>query len=255
MEKDEIQINCDFSFTASSRAPLTRQETHSNIPVNNATTTSSVTKPSKVKYFYEDPLPLSMRSTRLEDLWALDIHWKMLTSDRPPNLLEGGIFERLVDLGRFALAARKQEQTTIKAIMSTIIGTPAVTYLIAVGFISTRSKRGAMETKLKVCKICALEMCDSKMCKLFHYEDFTRMIMDKDELESQDQDELAFLKEVSKTGTTAGPGAAGASKAAAQKKSSEQGKKLKMQIKRTKKRKKKKKKPKENLEPVLAPDD
>lgn len=200
-------------------------------------------------------MPLSMRSTRLEDLWALDIHWKMLTSDRPPNRLDEGTFERLVDLGRYSLAARKQEQATVKAIMSSLIGTPSSTYLIAIGFTTIRTKRGAMETRLKSCKNCGLELCTGAYCKLYHYELFTRMIMDKDELENEEREEMAFLKQVTKS---AAGGPESSSKADAKTKkggASSQGKRLKMQIKKVKRKKKKRKKVKENVTAVTAPDD
>ncbi|CAL8096797.1 unnamed protein product [Orchesella dallaii] len=246
VEPEDIQILTDFSFTTSSKDQQ-----------YGSTTTSSGQKTKKCTY--GDPMPQSMSSTRLEDLWTLDIHWKMLTSDRPPNRLEEYYFERLVDLGRFSLTARKLEQATLKAIMSSVIGTPATTYLIALGFVTTRSKRGAMETRLKVCKKCGLELCTGAFCKNYHYEGYTRMILDKDELENQEQDkeELAFLKQVARA---AGGGSSTAvatpsllKKAKASKKSL-QGKKLKLQIRKTK-RKKKKKKSKENLEPVSAPDE
>ncbi|ODN02837.1 hypothetical protein Ocin01_03855 [Orchesella cincta] len=244
VEPEDIQLITDFSFISPTKQ---QQDPHSN--------NSSGQKSKKLSY--GDPLPLSMRSTRLEDLWALDIHWKMLTSDRPPTRLEEYYFERLVDLGRFSLTARKIEQGTIKAIMSAIVGTPATTYLIAIGFVTSRSKRGAMETKLKVCKNCGIELCTGAFCKVYHYEGYTRMILDKDELENQEQDkeELIFLKQVS--GAAAHSASAGTSGGAKKLQGSKslQGKKLKMQIRKTKRKKRKKKKAKENLEPVSANDE
>ncbi|ODN02840.1 hypothetical protein Ocin01_03856 [Orchesella cincta] len=238
---EDIQIITDFSFAS----PTKQQQEVSS------TTVSSGSKSKKISY--EDPLPLCMRTTRLEELWALDIHWKMLTSDRPSSKIEAFFFERIVELGRFALADRKQEQATIKAIMSSVVGTPAVTYLIALGFITTRSKRGAVETKLKVCKNCGLELCTGAFCKVYHYEGYTRMILDDDELENQekDKDELAFLKQVSGAAAASSGGASGKK---AQTSKNLQGKKLKMQIKKTKRKKKKKKKAKENVEAVSAPE-
>ncbi|CAL8096794.1 unnamed protein product [Orchesella dallaii] len=249
---DEIQIITDFSFAS----PAKQQEDY----FSSNSTSSTVNVGSKTKKgTYEDPLPACMRTTRLEDLWALDIHWKMLTHDRPPNRVEEFYFERIVELGRLALAARKLEQATIKAIMSSVIGTPATTYLIAVGFVTTRSKRGAIETRLKMCKNCGLELCTGAFCKVYHYEGYTRMLLDDDELENQEQDkdELAFLKQVSGAASTSkSSGTAGGEKGKnAQAPKSLQGKKLKMQIRKTKrKKKKKKKKAKENLEPVSAPE-
>jgi len=244
VEPEEVQILTDFSFTAPTKQ---NQDASSSTP--------SFSSSKSKKYSYGDPIPLSMRTTRLEDLWALDIHWKMLTSDRPPNRSEEYYFERLVDLGRFSLTARRQEQATIKAIMSSIVGTPATTYLIALGFITTRSKRGALETRLKACKECGIELCSGAFCKVFHYEGFTRMIMDKDELENQEAEELAFLKQVSGAAASGGGGPSSSVKKKVQGSKSLQGKKLKMQIKRTKRKKRKKKKTTENAEHISAPDE
>lgn len=57
---------------------------------------------------------------------------------------------------------------------------------MANGFISYKSKRGTLETKVKSCMECGLELCTGVWCRLGHYEDYTRAIMDKNELAKAD---------------------------------------------------------------------
>jgi hypothetical protein len=51
-----------------------------------------------------DPIPPSMQGVPIEELWAMDIHWKMLTDLRPVNKYEADLFNRLIDMGKYFLS-------------------------------------------------------------------------------------------------------------------------------------------------------
>nr|XP_023023917.1 uncharacterized protein LOC111512056 [Leptinotarsa decemlineata] len=51
-------------------------------------------KAAKDKYTFMDPLPLEMKSLKLDDLAAVSIDWKMLTTLRPKSKVEENYFSR-----------------------------------------------------------------------------------------------------------------------------------------------------------------
>ncbi|CAL8096800.1 unnamed protein product [Orchesella dallaii] len=144
---------------------------------------------SKHTFSYADPVPASMKTVRLDDLAAVDISWRMLTMLRPKNRLEEEIFSRLVELGKLRLATRKFEAKLLEAATSGAPGSQQHAIMASMGIIIMKTKRGGTETRIKTCKECGDELCTGAFCKEFPYESYTRMILDKDELERQEAEE------------------------------------------------------------------
>ena len=184
---------------------------------------------AKHEFSYGDPIPVSMRSVRLEDLAAVDISWRMLTMARPKNKLEEDIFSRIVELGKLRVNTIRHEA---KVLESHSVGLPAAqANLINLGIIVSKNKRGFTETRIRSCKECGEELCSGKWCKEYPYESYTRLMLDKDELEKQEAEEFGGKpRRSSKAPETKGKG--------------KNVKGSKPKIKLRKKRKKKVKKPK-----------
>jgi hypothetical protein len=61
---------------------------------------------------------------------------------------------------------------------------------LSLGFMISKSKKGTMETRIKTCRECGLELCTGAWCKLCHYEFYTRAVLDKEELEAEEKGTL-----------------------------------------------------------------
>ncbi|ODN02838.1 hypothetical protein Ocin01_03854 [Orchesella cincta] len=156
---------------------------------------------SKHTFSYADPVPASMKTVRLDDLAAVDISWRMLTMLRPKNRLEEEIFSRLVELGKLRLATRKFEAKLLEAATSGAPGSQQHAIMASMGIIIIKTKRGGTETRIKTCKECGDELCTGALCKEFPYESYTRMILDKDELERQEAEEAKLAGVSSRRGS------------------------------------------------------
>lgn len=140
---------------------------------------------AKHTFSYSDPIPVSMKAVRLEDLAAVDISWRMLTMLRPKNRLEEEIFNRLVELGKLRLGTRKLEAKILEAATKVAPGSQSYAILASMGIIVMKTKRGSTETRIKTCKECGGEI-ECGYCKDFPYESYTRMMLDRDELEAEE---------------------------------------------------------------------
>jgi hypothetical protein len=160
-------------------------------------------KEGKKEFPYGDPCPASMRSVRLEDLAAVDISWRMLTMLRPKNRLEEDIFSRLVELGKLRLGTRNWEAKQLASAASGAPGSQSNAIMLSMGIVVVKSKRGGVETRIKTCKECGLELCPGILCRgiknhiiefwlevcylaEFPYDSYTRMLVDKDDIEKED---------------------------------------------------------------------
>lgn len=167
---------------------------------------------AKHEYTYGDPVPSSMRTIRLEDLAAVDINWRMLTMLRPANKLEEDIFSRLVELGKLRLSTERYEAKILASSANAAPGSQNLANLANMGIIVSKNKRGVMETRCKVCKECGEELCTGAWCKEFPYESYTRMLLDKDELERQEQEEAGGVAVNGEAGRRASTNKKGAGK-------------------------------------------
>lgn len=70
---------------------------------------------------------------------------------------------------------------------SSMPGSAAQAKALALGFVTSKSKRGTNETRVKTCRDCGLELCTGTLCHLGHYEFHTRLILDEDELEAEEK--------------------------------------------------------------------
>ncbi len=106
---------------------------------------------------------------------------------RPKNKLEEDIFSRIVELGKLRINTARHEA---KVLAANSVGLPsAQANLINLGIVASKNKRGFTETRIKSCKECGEELCTGKWCKEYPYESYTRMMLDKDELERQEDEE------------------------------------------------------------------
>lgn len=151
-----------------------------------------------------------MKSVRMEDLAAVDISWRMLTMLRPKNRLEEEIFNRLVELGKLRLATRKLEAKQLEAAASGAPGSQSNAILMSMGVVVLKTKRGGTETRIKTCKECGDELCTGIYCKEFPYDSYTRMLLDKEELERQEAEEAGLADSGSRRGSKHKPGGSNA---------------------------------------------
>jgi len=204
---------------------------------------------SDLYFMYEDAMPVSMRAVRLADLFSVAIHWKMLTDYRPVNKKEEDYFNRMIDLGKFKRDTKIQEAQQLADSMSNIPGSNAQVKALAMGFVMYKSKRGTAETKLKSCKDCGLELCTGIYCKLQVYDAYSRVILDKDELEAEENKGFSLKNVIAQANAPKG----GAGAKDAKKKTPAKPSLTAMIFKaKKKKRKKKKKTVKDNDEPVCV---
>lgn len=124
---------------------------------------------------------------------------------RPKNRLEEEIFSRLVELGKLKLATRKLEAKLLEAATTGAPGSQSNAILASQGILVMKTRRGATETRIKTCKECLNEI-ECGYCKDFPYDSYTRMILDRDELERQEEEEAA-LAGVVRRGSKMKPGA------------------------------------------------
>lgn len=110
---------------------------------------------------------------------------------------------------------------------------------IALGFITSKSKRGTMETKIKTCRECGLELCTGAWCRLGHYDYYIREILDKDELEAE---EKGFSLKGVIAQANSKPDAAAAEEKVRARRRAKKGPSLKAMISAVKPKKKRKKK-------------
>jgi hypothetical protein len=161
---------------------------------------------SEAYFPYEDAMPVSMRLVRMADLFTVDIHWKMLTDYRPCNRTEEDYFNRIVDLGKFKRDTRIAEAQQVMNSISSVPGSSVQAKALAMGFVVYKSKRGTLETKMKSCKECGLEMCTGVYCKLQIYDSYSRVILDKDELEAEDGKGFSLKNVIAQANNTKQPG-------------------------------------------------
>ncbi|CAG0895634.1 unnamed protein product [Cyprideis torosa] len=124
---------------------------------------------------FDNPIPPSMRAVRIEDLSAVDIHWRMLTLSRPKSKIEEDIFSRFVALDKMKRKTRSIEPDP-----------PQKQIIQHKGKSKNKGASAVHETKFPTCKECSEELCGG-LCKQFHYDPFVREILDEKEKEAEEK--------------------------------------------------------------------
>ncbi|CAH1975160.1 unnamed protein product [Acanthoscelides obtectus] len=107
-----------------------------------------------------DPLPVEMKGLKVDDLAAVSIDWKMLTTMRPKNKAEENYFSRLVELGKLQLKSRAHEKRQAQ---------------FGSQIRKSKNKAGILETRAISCMECGEEFCNGKSCTIFSYDSFARI--------------------------------------------------------------------------------
>nr|CAI5868635.1 unnamed protein product [Callosobruchus analis] len=118
------------------------------------------TKVLKEKYAFMDPLPMEMKGLKIDDLAAVSIDWKMLTTMRPQSKIEENYFSRLVELGKLQLKSRAHEKRQAQ---------------FGSQIRKSKNKAGIVETRAVSCIECGEEFCNGKSCTIFSYDSFARI--------------------------------------------------------------------------------
>ncbi|XP_060535135.1 uncharacterized protein LOC132707339 [Cylas formicarius] len=116
-------------------------------------------KRSREAYAFANPLPVEMQGLRLDDLSAVTIDWKMLTTERPKTKTEENYFSRLVELGKSQRRTRAQEKRQLQM-------DPQVRRI--------KNKSGVLEMRVVSCAECGEDFCNGKVCCKFGYDSFAR---------------------------------------------------------------------------------
>ncbi|KAJ8924857.1 hypothetical protein NQ315_001012 [Exocentrus adspersus] len=117
-------------------------------------------KAMKEKYSFMDPLPVEMRSLKIDDLAAVSIDWKMLTTLRPKSKVEESFFSRLVELGKLQNKSRAQEKKQYQQ-------DPQIKKI--------KNKAGVVEMRVVSCTECGEDFCNGKSCSQMGYDSFARL--------------------------------------------------------------------------------
>ncbi|XP_047504238.1 uncharacterized protein LOC125049152 [Pieris napi] len=115
------------------------------------------------QFTFMDPIPVEMQGLKFEELCAVPIEWRMLTSVRPKSKLDEEYFNRLIELGKSELRTRaKEKRENAKNNMVRKI----------------KNRSGVTETRVVSCAECGEEYCNGKMCTITNYDMFARLKLD-----------------------------------------------------------------------------
>ncbi|XP_037869794.1 uncharacterized protein LOC101745784 [Bombyx mori] len=113
------------------------------------------------KHFtFMDPIPVEMKGLKFEELCAVPIEWRMLTSTRPKSKLDEEYFNRLIELGKSELRTKTRDKREYAK--NTMIR-------------KTKNRSGVTETRIPSCPECGEEYCNGKMCAITNYDMFARL--------------------------------------------------------------------------------
>ncbi|XP_028178045.1 uncharacterized protein LOC114365626 [Ostrinia furnacalis] len=112
------------------------------------------------QFTFMDPIPSEMRGLKFEELCAVQIEWRMLTSIRPKLKLDEEYFNRLIELGKAELKTRARDKREL-----------AKNNMIR----RTKNRSGVTETRIVTCSECGEEYCNGKMCVITNYDMFARL--------------------------------------------------------------------------------
>ncbi|KAG5893012.1 hypothetical protein JTB14_037205 [Gonioctena quinquepunctata] len=118
-------------------------------------------KTSKKKYTFMDPLPVEMNNLKIDDLAAVSIDWKMLTTQRPKSKAEENYFSRLVELGKLQMKSRAQEKRQFQL-------DPQIR--------KSKNKAGIVEMRIVSCIECGEDFCNGRTCSKVGYDSFARIL-------------------------------------------------------------------------------
>ncbi|KAL1518082.1 hypothetical protein ABEB36_001761 [Hypothenemus hampei] len=110
-------------------------------------------------YVFMDPLPVEMRELKINDLAAVSIDWKMLTTLRPKNKIEENYFSRLIELGKMQNKNRALEKRQ---------------YQFDNQIRKIKNKSGVVEMRTVSCAECREDFCNGKTCTQLGYDAFAR---------------------------------------------------------------------------------
>ncbi|VVC96173.1 unnamed protein product [Leptidea sinapis] len=112
------------------------------------------------QFTFMDPIPVEMQGLKFDDICAVPIEWRMLTSIRPKSKQDEEYFNRLIELGKSELktkAKEKRDQAKFNMIKK------------------TKNRAGVTETRIISCSECGEEYCNGKMCVITNYDMFARL--------------------------------------------------------------------------------
>ncbi|KAF0751576.1 Uncharacterized protein FWK35_00023445 [Aphis craccivora] len=140
-------------------------------------------KESKKPFPFAEPTPSEMKGVSLDELYSVNIPWKMLTSLRPKSKIDEDYFSRQVELGTATLKTRNVEKKT-----------PRDSFLR-----KKKNASGGVESKFLSCKECGVEFCTGESCKIFDYDSFKRIAVSTAQTTSeQTQESVSQEKKLSK---------------------------------------------------------
>ncbi|VVC33560.1 Hypothetical protein CINCED_3A023248 [Cinara cedri] len=132
-------------------------------------------KESKKTFPFAEPTPSEMKGVSLEELYSVNIPWKMLTALRPKSKIDEEYFSRQVELGMATLKTRNLEKRM-----------PRDSFLR-----KKKNASGGVEAKFLSCRECGVEFCTGNRCKIFDYDSFKRVAVSTvqmtSELQTQEQ--------------------------------------------------------------------
>ncbi|CAG4950605.1 uncharacterized protein LOC123694195 [Colias croceus] len=112
------------------------------------------------QFTFMDPIPVEMQGLKFDELCAVPIEWRMLTSIRPKSKLDEEYFNRLIELGKSELRTKaKEKRENVKNNMVRRI----------------KNRSGVTETRIVSCAECGEEYCNGKMCTITNYDMFARI--------------------------------------------------------------------------------
>lgn len=117
-----------------------------------------------------------MKGVSLDELYSVNIPWKMLTSLRPKSKIDEEYFSRQVELGTATLKTRNAEKRT-----------PRDSFLR-----KKKNASGGVESKFLSCKECGIEFCTGESCKIFDYDSFKRVAVSAVQTITEQTQEPAF---------------------------------------------------------------
>ncbi|CAB3260367.1 unnamed protein product [Arctia plantaginis] len=113
------------------------------------------------KHFtFMDPVPVEMRGLKFEELCAVPIEWRMLTSVRPKSKQDEEYYNRLIELGKSELKTKAKDKRE---------------YAKNTMLKKTKNRSGVTETRILSCPECGEEYCNGKMCAITNYDMFARL--------------------------------------------------------------------------------
>ncbi|XP_022177236.1 uncharacterized protein LOC111038442 [Myzus persicae] len=133
-------------------------------------------KESKKSFPFAEPTPSEMKGVSLDELYSVNIPWKMLTSLRPKSKIDEEYFSRQVELGTATLKTRNAEKRT-----------PRDSFLR-----KKKNASGGVESKFLSCKECGIEFCTGESCKIFDYDSFKRVAVSAVQTTTEQTQEPAF---------------------------------------------------------------